>query len=121
LGQKVRDLKAAVEKEAAQQVKERIDGFDKAANDLISRLEAAMEAQEQQFRREFEAEMERLRKSYDSKVQLIQERERKLAEEKLNNRLLEQAIQLQRQFARGIERHVEEERGGRLGKLEELK
>ncbi|KAL2155236.1 hypothetical protein VTH82DRAFT_3912 [Thermothelomyces myriococcoides] len=121
LGQKVRDLKAAVEKEAAQQVKERIDGFDKAANDLISRLEAAMEAQEQQFRREFEAEMERLRKSYDSKVQLIQERERKLAEEKLNNRLLEQAIQLQRQFARDIERHVEEERGGRLGKLEELK
>ncbi|AEO53086.1 hypothetical protein MYCTH_2293957 [Thermothelomyces thermophilus ATCC 42464] len=121
LGQKVRDLRAAVEKEAAQQVKERVDGFDKAANELVSRLEAAMAAQEQQFRREFEAEMERLRKSYDSKVQLIQERERQLAEEKLNNRLLEQAIQLQRQFASDIKRHVEEEREGRLGKLEELK
>ncbi|KAK4246227.1 mitochondrial inner membrane protein-domain-containing protein [Corynascus novoguineensis] len=120
LGQKVRDLKAAVEQEAAQQVKQRVDGFDKAANELVSRLEAAMAAQEQQFRREFEAEMERLRKSYDSKVQLIQERERQVAEEKLNNRLLEQAIQLQRQFASDIKKHVEEEREGRLGKLNEL-
>jgi mitofilin len=120
VGQKIRDLKASVEQEAAKQVKERVDGFDKAANELVSRLEAAMAAQEQQFRKEFEAEMERLRQSYDSKVQLIQERERQLAEQKLNNQLLEQAVQLQRQFARDIKKHVEEERDGRLGKLNEL-
>jgi mitofilin len=120
VGQKIRDLKASVEQEAAKQVKERVDGFDKAANELVSRLEAAMAAQEQQFRKEFEAEMERLRQSYDSKVQLIRERERQLAEEKLNNQLLEQAVQLQRQFARDIKKHVEEERDGRLGKLNEL-
>jgi mitofilin len=120
VGQKIRDLKAEAEKEAAQQVRQRVDGFDQAANELVSRLEAAMAAQEQQFRREFEAEMERLRQSYDSKVHLIQDRERQLAEEKLNNQLLEQAVQLQRQFARDIKQHVEDERDGRLGKLNEL-
>lgn len=120
VGQKIRDLKASAEEEAAQKVKQRVDDFDRAANELVSRLDAAMSAQEQQFRREFEAEMERLRHSYDSKVKLIQDRERQLAEEKLNNQLLEQAVQLQRQFARDIKKHVEEERGGRLGKLSEL-
>jgi len=120
VGQKILDLKTQIEQDAAKQVSQRVDGFDKAANELVSRLEAAMTAQEQQFRREFEAEMERLRKSYDSKVQLIQERERQLAEEKLNNQLLEQAVQLQRQFAHDIKKHVEEERDGRLGKLNEL-
>ncbi|KAK4129742.1 hypothetical protein N657DRAFT_687011 [Parathielavia appendiculata] len=120
VGQKIRALKASVEKEAAKQVRERVDNFDKAANELVSRLEAAMAAQERQFRKEFEVEMERLKQSYDAKVQLIQQRERQLAEEKLNNQLLEQAVQLQRQFARDIKKHVEEERDGRLGKLNEL-
>ncbi|KAG7293489.1 hypothetical protein NEMBOFW57_003540 [Staphylotrichum longicolle] len=120
VGQKIRDLKTSAEEEAAQQVKKRVEDFDKAANELVSRLDSALAAQEQQFRREFEAEIQRLKQSYDSKVQLIQERERRLAEEKLNNQLLEQAVQLQRQFARDIKQHVEEERGGRLGKLTEL-
>lgn len=121
VGQKILDIKTAVEKDAAQQVRQRVDGFDKAANDLVARLESAMTVQEQQFRQEFEAEIERLRKSYDNKVQLIQERERQLAEEKLNNQLLEQAVQLQRAFAQDIKKHVEQERDGRLGKLNELK
>ncbi|KAK3309489.1 mitochondrial inner membrane protein Mitofilin [Chaetomium strumarium] len=120
VGQKIRQLKTSVEQEAAQQVKKRVDDFDKAANELVSRLDAVMSAQEQQFRREFEAEVERLKQSYDNKVKLIQERERQLAEEKLNNTLLQQAIELQRQFARDIKKHVEEERDGRLGKLNEL-
>ncbi|AEO69942.1 252c0bfc-b697-4825-b496-d2a979279aaa [Thermothielavioides terrestris] len=120
VGGKIRDLKTAVEQDAAKQVRQRVDDFDRAANELVSRLEAVMTAQEQQFRREFEAEAARLRQSYDSKVRLIQERERQLAEAKLGNQLLEQAIQLQRQFARDVQQQVEEERDGRLGKLQEL-
>ena len=120
VGQKIRDLRASAEEAAAQQVRQRVDDFDRAANELVARVEAAMAAQEQQFRREFEAEMERVRKSYESKVRLIQERERQLAEEKVNNRLLEQAIALQRQFASDIKKHVEQEREGRLGRLREL-
>ena len=120
VGQKIRDLKTAAEQEASKQVKQRVDDFDKAANDLVVRLEQALAAQEEQFRHEFAVEADRLRQGYEGKVQLIQERERQLAEERLNNRLLEQAVQLQRQFARDIRRHVEEERDGRLGRLAEL-
>ncbi|GAB1309984.1 MICOS complex subunit mic60 [Madurella fahalii] len=120
VGQKIRDMKAAVEHEAADQVKKQVDEFEKMANALVSRLDGVMASQEAQWQAEFEAEMERLRKSYDSKVQLIQERERQLAEEKLNNQLLQQAVELQRQFARDIKKHVEEEREGRLGRLTEL-
>ena len=120
VGQKIRDLKTAAEQEASKQVKQRVDDFDKAANDLVVRLEQALAVQEEQFRQEFAVEADRLRQSYESKVQLIQERERQLAEERLNNQLLEQAVQLQRQFARDIRQHVEDERDGRLGKLAEL-
>ncbi|KAK4135855.1 ras-domain-containing protein [Trichocladium antarcticum] len=120
VGQKIQAMKTSVEQDAAKQVRSRVDEFDAMANDFVSRLEAVMHSQEQSFRAEFEAEMERVRKSYDSKVQLIRQRERQLAEEKLNNQLLEQAVQLQRQFARDIKKHVEDERDGRLGRIQEL-
>ncbi|KAK3905065.1 MICOS complex subunit MIC60 [Staphylotrichum tortipilum] len=102
-------IKKQAQDEAAEQVQKRVADFDKAAGDL-----------EQQFRHEFEAEVERLRQSYDGKIALIRDRERQLAEEKVNNQLLEQAVQLQRQFARDIKAHVENEREGRLGKLGDL-
>ncbi|KAK3693477.1 mitochondrial inner membrane protein-domain-containing protein [Podospora appendiculata] len=120
VGSKIRDIKAGIEKSAAKEVKARVDEFDKAANALVSRIESAMSAQETQWRHEFESEMLRIKASYDDKVKLIQERERQINEEKLNNRLLEQAVELQRQFAQSIKQHVEQERDGRLGKLEDL-
>ncbi|KAK0630201.1 mitochondrial inner membrane protein Mitofilin [Bombardia bombarda] len=120
VGRKIKDIKAAVEKDAAKQVKARVDGFDKAANELVTRIEGAMASQETQWRQEFEEEMQRVRKSYDEKVSLVQQRERQIGEEKLNNRLLEQAVELQRRFAQDIKKHVEKERDGRLGKLEYL-
>ncbi|KAL2125497.1 hypothetical protein VTJ04DRAFT_1862 [Mycothermus thermophilus] len=120
VGSKIREIKEEAEREAARQVRQRVDEFDKAANELVSRLESALAAQEQAFRKEFEAELERLRLSYENKTKLVQERERRLAEERLGNQLLEQAVQLQRQFARDIQKHVEEEREARLGRLREL-
>ncbi|KAK0657721.1 mitofilin [Cercophora newfieldiana] len=120
VGQKIRDIKAGVEKQAAREVKTRVDEFDKAANELVTRIEAAMTAQETAWRHEFAEEMDRIRKNYDEKVKLIQEREQQINEQKLKNKLLEQAVELQRQFAGDIKKHVEEERDGRLGKLEDL-
>ncbi|KAK4647442.1 MICOS complex subunit mic60 [Podospora bellae-mahoneyi] len=120
VGERILSIKSAAEEEAAKQVKARIDSFDKHANDLVSRLEAIMLAQEQQWRQEFEAEVERLKHNYDDKIKLIQEREQKLSEQKLQNKLLEQAVELQRQFSRDIKKHVEEEREGRLGRIESL-
>ncbi|KAK3382258.1 mitochondrial inner membrane protein Mitofilin [Lasiosphaeria ovina] len=120
VGRKIKAVRAGAEQEAAKKLRARADNFDKAANKLVSRIEAAMAAQETQWRREFEAEMERVRRSYDEKVKLVQERERQITRQKLDNTLLEQAIALQRQFAGDVEQHVERERGGRLGRLQEL-
>ncbi|OIW23975.1 hypothetical protein CONLIGDRAFT_624194 [Coniochaeta ligniaria NRRL 30616] len=120
VGRKVRELKAAVEAEAAKEVKARVDDFDKAANELVSRVEAAMASQEANWRHEFEEEMNRIKSSYDDKVQLVIERQKQVDEEKAKNRLLEQAIELQRRFADEVKTRVEQERDSRLGKLGEL-
>jgi mitofilin len=120
VGRKIKDIKAAVEAQAAKEVKARVDDFDKAANDLVARVESAMASQEANWRHEFEEEMQRVKTSYDEKVKVVIERQKQLDEEKANNRLLEQAIEMQKQFAEQIKSRVETERDGRLGKLTDL-
>jgi MICOS complex subunit MIC60 len=113
-------IKANVEAEAAAKVKERVEDFDKAAHDLVTRVESAMAAQEAGWQREFDEEIKKLKEVHDQRLKVMTERERQVSEQRLNNRLLEQAIELKRQFAKEIQQRVEEERDGRLGKLEEL-
>lgn len=116
----INEIKAAAEADAADRVKARVADFDKAANDLVSRVEATMAAQEAGWQREFGEEMKRIKETYDERVKTMTEQERNLNEQKLNNRLLEQAIELKRHFADQIKKQVEEERDSRLGKLDEL-
>ncbi|KAF3764579.1 hypothetical protein M406DRAFT_43835 [Cryphonectria parasitica EP155] len=113
-------IKAAAEAEAAAKVKARVADFDKAANDLLNRVEKTMAAQEAGWQREFDEEMKKLKETYDERIKVMSERERQLHEDKLNNKLLEQAIALKRHFKDQIRRQVETERDSRLGKLEEL-
>lgn len=120
VGKQIRDMKAGVEKDAAKTIKARVDDFDKAANELVSRVESAMASQETQWRKEFEAEMGRIKESYDERIKTMTEREQKINEERLNNKLLEQAVELKRQFAQEVKDRVEKERDGRLGKLNDL-
>lgn len=120
VGSKIRELKANVEKDAASQVAHKVKEFEGAASQLVSHVEKAMDAQERLWKVEFEEEMKRIQSTYDAKYQTQLERERRINEEKLNNQLLEQAVELKRQFLREIKDRVEEERNGRLGKLEQL-
>lgn len=120
IGSRLKDMKSAVEKKAAQEVKSSIDEFDHAATDLIKRVEKTMAAQELEWRREFEEEMKSVRRSYDERVNLLMEREKKLNDEKLQTQLLEQALALKKEFVQEVKERVEKERQGRLGKLSEL-
>lgn len=120
VGGRISEMKDAVEKKAADKVRERIVDFDKAANELISRVEQAVMAQEMHWREEFESEMKMVRDSYDERVKLLMEREKAVNEAKLQNQLLAQAVALKKELTKGIETHVEQERESRLGKLEEL-
>jgi mitofilin len=120
VGSKLKDLKAKVEKEAAKEVRSKLEEFDKASTELVNRVEQAMISQELQWRQDFEEEMKLVRDSYDDRVKLLLEREHKLNEEKLQNKLLEQAIALKKEFTQEVQSQVEKERDSRLGKLEEL-
>lgn len=120
VGDKLKAMKRSVEKKAAGEVKSSIDEFDKAATELIKRVEKTMLAQEVEWRREFEQEMKTVRESYDERVKLLLEREKKVNEEKLSNQLLEQALALKKEFIQDVKNQVEQERDGRLGKVDEL-
>ncbi|KAK6860212.1 folylpolyglutamate synthase [Apiospora arundinis] len=120
IGSKIRDLKTQAEEEAASQVASRVNEFDSAANELVSRVEKALIAQESAWREEFEAEIKRLYESYNSRIQTEMEREKLVNEQKLTNKLLEQAVQLKREFQSEIKKSVEAERQGRLGRLDQL-
>ncbi|KAI0011940.1 mitochondrial inner membrane protein Mitofilin [Xylariaceae sp. FL0662B] len=120
LGSGIRALKAKAEQDAAAEVSEKIKSFETAATELIGRVETAMDAQERQWRADFEEEMKRIQAAYDSRIKTELERERLVNDEKLNNKLLEQAVELTRQFSQEVKERVEEERNSRLGKLERL-
>ncbi len=51
--------------------------------------------------------MTRVRSSYEARVDLATARERQLSEEKLQNKLLEQAVQMTQQFADELRTRVE--------------
>ncbi|KAI1167039.1 mitochondrial inner membrane protein Mitofilin [Nemania serpens] len=120
VGSQIRDIKARIEKDAATEVKSKVKEFETAANELVGQVEKIMAAQESQWRAEFEEEMKRIQTTYDSRLQTEIEQQQRVNEERIKNQLLEQAIDLKRQFLHGVRDQVEVERQGRLGKLEQL-
>lgn len=120
VGGKVKDVRGEVEKKAAEEIRQRINDFDAAADALVKRVEAAMAAQEANWRGEFEEEMKRVKNSYDERVKVLLEREKQLGHQRLENSLLEQALALKKEFTGEVRKRVEDERDGRLGKLNDL-
>ncbi|KAF4498159.1 mysoin heavy chain [Fusarium agapanthi] len=120
VGGKLKAMKGEFEKKAARQVREKIEEFDKAATDLIDRVENTMISQENQWRQDFEQEMKKVRENYEDRVNVLLEREKKVNEEKLQNQLAQQALALKKEFTKDVEKQVEQERESRLGKLNAL-
>ena len=113
-------LRAQVEQQAQKEISNAHGEFDNAARELVARLQAEMKDQEAHWREEYENEREKLSTSYQSKLQAELDVVRKLAEERVKSALVEQEISLQRKFAHSVKQRVEQERAGRLSKLDEL-
>nr|XP_023908588.1 MICOS complex subunit MIC60-like [Quercus suber] len=94
--------------------------FDTAAQELVRRLEQEMREQESKWREEYESEREKLSNSYQQKLAAELDAAKKIAEEQNKNSLLQQEIALQKQYMDTVKSKVEEERSGRLSKLDEL-
>ncbi|KAL1896037.1 MICOS complex subunit mic60 [Ceratocystis pirilliformis] len=117
---KIEGVKNDAKKNAAAEVSSKVVEFEKAADEMVQRVEQVMVNQEIIWRQEFEQDMERIQKAYEEKVQLLQGREQKLMQERLNAQLMEQAVILKRQFTKEVKAQVEAEREGRLAKLRDL-
>ncbi|KAG6865795.1 hypothetical protein C0991_011787 [Blastosporella zonata] len=79
-----------------------------------------LDSQEDDFRKFFDEERQRLVQAYREKLNNELQTQTELINERLKEEVIAQGIELQRRWIRDIKVRVEEERGGRLGKLEEL-
>ncbi|KAM5468261.1 MICOS complex subunit mic60 [Microsporum audouinii] len=113
-----------IKEEALAAAKEEINNahleFDRSATELVRRIDEVRAEEAAQYREEFEMEREKLAHSYQEKIKTEIERANAVAEQRLRNELVEQAIEMNRKFLNDVETLVEKERGGRLSKLSEL-
>ncbi|KAJ7471538.1 mitochondrial inner membrane protein Mitofilin [Mycena galericulata] len=79
-----------------------------------------LDGQEQEFRRYFDEERVRLTQAYREKLENELRTQTELINERLKEEVIAQGIELQRRWIREIKVRVEEERGGRLAKIDEL-
>lgn len=120
IGEKIVSLRADAEKVAKEEVEKAHVLFDESAKRLMQQIEAGRAAEAAQFREEFEAEREKLARAYQDKIHTELARAQELAEQRLKNELVEQAIELNRKYLNDVKELVERERGGRLSKISEL-
>lgn len=120
VGQRIMALKQAEKQAADEKIRSTQLEFDNAAKELVRRLEEEMKDQESRWRDEFESERENISKSYQERLDVEIKRTEQLSEQRLHNQLLEQAIEMKKNFISDVEDRVETERDGRLAKLSDL-
>lgn len=120
VGQRILALKQTEKQAADEKIKSTQLDFDRAAKELVRRLEEEMKDQESRWRDEFESERENLSKSYQERLDGEVERVEQLSKQRLSNQLLEQAIEMKKSFISDVKDRVETERDGRLSKLSDL-
>ena len=120
VGARIMALKQAEQKTAEEKIKSSHEDFDKAAKELVRRLEEEMRDQEARWKDEFESEREKISQSYQTKLKTELDRAKEVSDQRLRNELLEQAIGMKRKYTTDVKDLVEQERNGRLSKLSEL-
>ncbi len=120
VGDKVQALKAIAMKEADEKVMASHEDFDRAAKELIRRLEGEMHEQEGRWKEEYEEERTKLQQHYEQRLRSEIAHAKDVNEQRLRNELLEQAVEMKRKFVAEVNTRVEEERNSRLGKLTDL-
>ncbi|KAJ7592885.1 mitochondrial inner membrane protein Mitofilin [Mycena floridula] len=115
--EKVReDERAELEAKMDEQTREytiRLLELDMAAQDKL-------DDQEDGFRKFFEEERAKMIESYREKLDNELTTQTELINERLKEEVIAQGIELQRRWIREVKVRVEQERGGRLAKLDEL-
>ncbi|KAJ5895207.1 Small GTPase superfamily Rab type, partial [Penicillium taxi] len=120
IGEKISAIRNEAREAAQEELNKAHATFDESARELIRRFEEMRNSEIAQFREEFESEREKLALAYQEKINIELLRGQELAEQRLKNELVEQAIELNRKYIHEVKDLVEREREGRLSKLNEL-
>jgi mitofilin len=120
LNERVHEVKNTEHTNYEKQLSEQEKRYGEIQQQHVREVNEQVADYERRMTIELEQERERLNQAYTERLRGEVEQVEKLAQKKLQNELMEQAIELQRRFNREIGARVEEERGGRLGKLEQL-
>jgi mitofilin len=120
IGEKIAAIRSDVRSAAQEEINKVHATFDESARELIRQFEEVRSTDLASFREEFEAEREKLALAYQQKVNTELRHAQELAEQRLQNELVEQAIELNRKYIHEVQDLVEREREGRLSKLTEL-
>ncbi|KAJ6080100.1 hypothetical protein N7467_009853 [Penicillium canescens] len=120
IGEKIAAIRSEARNTAQEEINKAHATFDESARELIRQFEEVRSTDLASFREEFEAEREKLAQAYQQKVSTELRHAQELAEQRLQNELVEQAIELNRKYIHEVQGLVEREREGRLSKLNEL-
>ncbi|TQS37449.1 hypothetical protein Golomagni_02076 [Golovinomyces magnicellulatus] len=120
LDSKIQTIKYQAQKEADSKIQSEKEDFDRAAKELLRRIEVEMQNEQANWREEYQNEREKLQRTYEKRLDLELQRTKELHEQHLRNALLEQALEMKKQFSKEIKDSVEEERNGRFKKISEL-
>ena len=120
IGEKIAAIRSDVRNAAQEEINKVHATFDESARELIRQFEEVRSTDLASFREEFEAEREKLALAYQQKVNTELRHAQELAEQRLQNELVEQAIELNRKYIHEVQGLVEREREGRLSQLTEL-
>ncbi|KAJ5731255.1 uncharacterized protein N7483_005763 [Penicillium malachiteum] len=120
IGEKINSIRSEAGKAAQDEINKAHATFDESAKELVRQFEEVRASDIALFREEFESEREKLAFAYQDKINVELQRAQDLAEQRLKNELVEQAIELNRKYVHDVKDLVEREREGRLSKLNEL-
>lgn len=120
VGTKLQALKAEAQKDAEAKITSEKEDFDRAAKELIRRVEVEMAQQQSEWQEEYQNERQKIQQVYEEKLKAEIDRANEVNEQRLRNELLEQAVEMKKKFIAEVKDHVEEERNSRLGKLTDL-
>ncbi|EMD33891.1 hypothetical protein CERSUDRAFT_117420 [Gelatoporia subvermispora B] len=113
-----------VKEEERQKLEAKLD--EQTREYTLKLLELEMEAQdkldsqEDDFRKFFEEEKSKFVQAYREKLNRELQTQSEIINERLKEEVIAQGIELQRRWIREVKMRVEQERGGRLAKLDEL-
>jgi len=120
LGKRIESVKAEEKKKLEENLEAQAQEYSKKLLQLEVDSQDKIDAQEEGYKAMIEEEQERILQTYKARLAAELETQSQIINERLKEEVIAQGIEMQRRWIREIKVRVEQERGGRLAKLDDL-